>query len=80
MQSRIGVLAECAGDLAEIDDEPSRRWRQRFADRFGIAALTADPMHVAAFVVARARGRIPELPIRGEARSTRRGRWRTIAA
>lgn len=65
VESKIGVLAERAGDLARVGNEPSRhtvasyerRWRQwqQFADHFGISALPADPMHVAAFVVARAK-------------------------
>jgi integrase len=64
-ESRVSVLAERAGVLAGVGDEPSRhtvasyerRWRQwqRFAGHHGVGALPADPLHVAAFVVARAR-------------------------
>jgi hypothetical protein len=62
---KIDVLAGRVGELARAGNEPSRhtvasyerRWRQwqQFADHHGISALPADPMHVAAFVVARAR-------------------------
>jgi Phage integrase, N-terminal SAM-like domain len=54
-----------ADELARAGAAPSahtvasyeRRWRQwqAFADHHGVAALPADPMHVAAFVVARYR-------------------------
>ena len=59
---RIDVLAKRAGELARVGNEPSphtvasheRRWRQwqQFADHFGVSALPADSLHVAAFVVA----------------------------
>lgn len=60
-----GDLLRRAGELADVGNEPSRhtvasyerRWRQwqRFADHYDIAALPADAVHVAAFVVARAK-------------------------
>lgn len=61
----VGELKQRVGDLAAVGNEPSahtvasyeRRWRQwqAFADHHRVPALPADPMHVAAFVVARSK-------------------------
>lgn len=63
--SRVERLGQQAADLAAVGDAPSahtvasyeRRWRQwqAFADHHGLVALPADPVHVAAFTVARSK-------------------------
>lgn len=65
VKSKVGELSGRAADLAAAGNAKSshtvasyeRRWRQwqAFADHHGLVALPADPMHVAAFVVARVR-------------------------
>lgn len=61
----LAAVERRVGELAELGAAPSahtlasyqRRWRQwqMFADHHGVGALPADPVHVAAFVVARHR-------------------------